>query len=156
MRIIKHKKCFYDKWRRWYHLSTNFNHRLIRIVPWDKDFSRCPTEPPGKRICVAPTIEQCLTALPYCEGSEYTVYRTVKRLKAMKPVNVFDSKVTQEGWLQKPTEFIKLGRIFVGDVNAHNEDRQFIIEQAASTDSLLKSRKVLHWWKKINVRRYMK
>ena len=150
------KKCFYDRWRYWYHLSTNHNRKSIRMVPWDKDTNRCPTEPPGKRICVAPSIEQCLTAVPYCDGSNFVIYRTLTRLKATKPRRIFDSSVTQEGWLQKPTVFIRVGRLSVNDVNAKDEEMQFIIEEAATSNYVSRSRKVLKWWKQQRIRKYLK
>ena len=142
------KKCFYARKRYWYHLSTTLRKKRLCLIPWDEDkaSNRSGTEPTGRRICVAPSIEQCITALPYFEGETYWVYRTAKRIAACKPEDIFDSNVTKEGWIQNPTDFVKIGKFAIAD--AATGCRDYIIPASASMDDPRYSGRVLSWWKK--------
>lgn len=154
------KKPSYSKRRYWYHVSTTLWKKQVRLYPRNEDESpnRGATEPGGLRICVASSIEQCLTAIPYTLHSTFVVYRTKSPVVARRPrhtKDIFDWEVTKEGWLMKPTNFVKVGTICASDIAA-GEKIKNIVEPAACSTNVRTSEKVLGWWKKINVRRYLK
>jgi hypothetical protein len=155
---MPNKNSVYNHKRYWYHVSTTLKRKKLHLIPWDErdGFNRGGIEPPGKRICVAPTIEQCITALPYSFDAEFVIYRTEQRVKPEIPVNVYDSSVTQEGWLLTPTKFIKIGNLKLDDIEKGLEIDNVIEEQAASCGNIKGARKVLRWWKKIKVYRFIK
>jgi len=126
-------------------------------VPWDeiKGFNRSGDEPSGKRICVAPSVEQCITAIPYYLGTILTIYRTKSPVKAKKAKGVFDVKITQEGWIQIPTSFVKVGILKFEDVEKFLGIEN-VVEEAASEGLLRRSRRVLNWWNKARIRRFIK
>jgi len=64
-----------------------------------------------KRICVGPTPAHCLTAIG--PSSCFFIYRTFKKLKAIKPTTkqVPDVSITQERWLKRPTTFVRVKEI---------------------------------------------
>jgi len=151
------KKSPYKNKRYWYHVSTTLKNKKIHLIPWDetKSANRDGDEPPGKRICVAPTIEQCITAIPYVLTEICNIYRTETKVIAHKPSGVFDAKVTQEGWLCVPTPFIKIGTIDFEEIEKKLAVDQ-VIEQAASSGEPRRSGKVLKWWKKARIDRFIK
>lgn len=60
-----------------------------------------------KRICVAPTIEQCLVAVVGSTNDYYYVYRTVtKASKTVPAFGVMDAPLTQERWFCRPRKFM--------------------------------------------------
>ena len=151
------KKSLYDSKRYWYHVSTTLRKKVEHLTPWDEDdgFNRGGEEPEGKRICVAPTVEQCITALPYSFDAHCTIYRTKRKVKAEKPVKVYDAPVTQEGWILVPTTFIKIGKLKFEDIEK-KLGIENVIEEEASGGEIKDSRKVLRWWKKANLKRFIK
>ena len=62
-----------------------------------------PLEPLTPRICVAPTISGCLSAIWYC-GNE-SIYVTAKKVKAVK-AKAPDARVTGEHWILEPCKFV--------------------------------------------------
>ena len=151
------RRSFYNCRRYWYHLSSTLVALELTLTPWDNDdpvFNRSYLEPNIKRICVGPSISHCLTALPYSFGTSYYVYRTKNPVKADAPRDVFDASVTKEGWIKKPTEFIKIGILSFEDVEK-GEKIDNVIEEAASGYKVSQCRKVLKWWKKVNPRKYV-
>jgi len=151
------KKCPYSKRRYWYHVSTTLGKKHEYLTPWGekKGFNRSGDEPDGDRICVAPTIEQCLTAIPYYLGTVCTVYKTKSPVFATKPHGIFDAKVTEEGWIQTPTAFVKVGILRFEDIEK-SLGVENVVEQAASKGELKQSRKVLQWWRMARLRRFIK
>ena len=156
------KKCIFTKRRYWYHISTTLKYKEILLKPWDnarslmsKASNRDYSEPDTERICVAPSMAHCLTAVPYCPGDTYHIYRTKSRIKANKPEDVFDSNITQEAWIQKPTVFVNIGTLRLMDVE-DGKRVQNLIDQAASQNNPQQSGKVLKWWKKRNLWKYLK
>ena len=133
--------------RYWYHISSTLTETEITLTPrnGDQSFNRGPTEPEGERICVSPSIAHCLTAVPYCLVYDYVIYRTKKRIKAHRPYDVFDSNITLEGWIKVPTEFIRVGSIEFKVIKKYLNIKN-IIDQAASEDDLVYSKKVFNWW----------
>ena len=85
----------------------------------------------------------------------YTVYRTKILVKASKPYEVFDSNVTKEGWIEKPTVFIRIGTISLEDVEK-GENVNNVISPSASGNDPRYSGRVLKWWLKINPEKYIK
>jgi hypothetical protein len=147
----------YNKRRYWYHISTTLGKKHEYLIPWGekKGVNRSGDEPDGERVCVAPTIEQCLTALPYYLGTVCTVYRTKSPLKVAKAKGVFDSRITHEGWIQRPTAFVKVGILRFEDVEKALGVEN-VVEEAASYGDLDRSRKVLRWWRMARLRRFIK
>lgn len=142
----------YSKKRYWYHFSSSFK-KVGEFVfyPWglnDKKMPVCnrdPAEPKGNRIPVAPSYEQCLTALqllPYCK---FNIYRTKKKVIAKEPVDIFDSSITHEGWIEIPTLFVRVGTLDMQKINTEN------ISDAAVIGLLSESKETLNEWKKLNV-----
>lgn len=109
------------------------------------------SEPNIKRICVAPSVEHCLTAVPYYPGEKFSIYRTEKPVKASPATDVFDANITLEGWIQTPTLFTKIGTLSLPDVND-----QEIIDEAAAGGSPKRSSAVLRWWQKRKLKQYIK
>lgn len=157
MSSVKRKRSVYSYKRYWYHVSTTLKNNTIHLIPWgDEDgFNRSGDEPSGNRICVSPTIEQCITAIPYDPFCVLKIYRTKDKVKALRPIGVFDSKITKEGWLLEPTTFVLLGRLYLEEI-AWKLNLDEVIDESASSASLEYSGKVLRWWKKIRIRRFIK
>ena len=160
---MSYKKCrkkrFSRKTKRyWYHISTTLKDKYIQLIPWneDKATNRDFSEPAGERICVAPTIEQCITALPYWSTATYIIYRTKSVTTAKHPRGVFDSSVTHEGWLQTPASFVKVGILRFKDVEKELGNGEDIIEEAASRNNVKASASVLRWWKRARIKRFIK
>jgi hypothetical protein len=61
-------------------------------------------EPYMKRICVAPSAANCMTAIDLYDGNLY-VYRTRRKVKARVPHDVYDQYITNEHWLMTRTRF---------------------------------------------------
>ena len=150
-------KLLFSQKRYWYHVSTTLRKRQVLLTPWDEGdgFNRGQDEPQGKRICVAPTIEQCITAIPYYLSANCSIYRTKDEVKASPPVGVWDAHITEEGWLTTPTEFILIGKLNFELVEKKlNIDN--VIEEAASDGNEKNSRKVLRWWRRAKIERFIK
>jgi hypothetical protein len=150
------RKILFGKRRYWYHVSSTLNKKEEYLIPWDEDrgFNRGGYEPEGERICVAPSIEQCITAIPYTLTNKLTIYRTKSPVKANPPKDVFDSKITQEGWLLKPTMFVKIGKIDFNDILLEDDDGN-VISEAASVSEPRYSGRVLQWWKRRKIRKFI-
>lgn len=134
--------------RFWYHVSTTLKRKKELLTPRknDEGFNRCDTEPDVKRICVAPTLEQCLTAVPYGKYDIISIYRTQKKVVAKKSHGVFDSEITQEGWITSPTVFIKMGSISMLKV----KNKTKLITEAATVGNIQSSQHAYKWWVKFN------
>lgn len=144
---------FHNERRYWYHLSSKLNRRgKFVLKPWgderaiNRDFAN---EPNTKRICVSPTIPQCLTALPQ-SSVDLDIYRTLNKVKAEKPIGVFDAKITQEGWLTRPIMFVYIGTIKLNDIEKELGN-QFWPEDAACAcgseqDELITSKETWCEW----------
>lgn len=142
--------------RYWYHVSTTLKNSVELLKPRDNDegFNRSDSEPNVRRICVSPSLEQCLTAIPYFHRDTLSVYRTEKKVKAKSPVDVFDASVTMEGWIIVPTWFIRIGTL-----NLNSLDKKLTkgVRSEAATDGCLSSSKSLYrWWIKTDPWQYVK
>lgn len=150
-------KSIYDDKRYWYHISNTLTKKQCKLIPWNNSqgMNRSDDEPDGKRICVAPSIAHCLTAVPYCLSEFYVVYRTKELVKAYKPHGVFDARITLEGWIKRPTIFINIGTLDLDDVEV-GEKLKNVIKESASSGEPRYSGRVLKWWQKINPEKYIK
>lgn len=148
--------CLYKTPRYWYHISTTLTKKREYLTPWDnsKGFNRNPCEPDVKRTCVAPTVAHCLTAVPYPPGEKFTIYRTARKCIAKFAKGVYDSNVTLEGWIQIPTMFVRVGTLSLPYV-AKREGVN-VIDEAASGSDVRQCGKVLAWWKRHKVERFIK
>jgi hypothetical protein len=85
---------------------------FITQVDMGKTMSLNPRVPKGmhedepyiKRICVAPSAANCMTAIDLYDGNLY-VYRTRRKVKARIPHDVYDQHITNEQWLMTKTRF---------------------------------------------------
>lgn len=104
-KIIKSKVSIY-----YYHVTPKNLGSSYIFVP-RKIVDADEREPDIKRVCVAPSISCCFSAI-YPNGySEYFVYRTKNKVRASCTYNVYDVSVTKEKWLLSPTEFIRIAKI---------------------------------------------
>lgn len=142
------KGDLYEKKRYWYHISTTLNKKNELLEPRSNDegFNRTDGEPDIKRICVSPTLEQCLVAVPYSKWDEISVYKTKEKVIARKSRKVFDSSITQEGWITISTPFVR-----VGSLNMARLEKTTKIERERATFGCLDLSKILYkWWVKID------
>lgn len=89
-----------------YHITESRWPRYKRLSPkrvYQED------EPQVSRICVSPTISQCISAVG--SNSRRYIYRTLHRVSGQYPWQVADVRITRERWLRKPTTFIRIGDI---------------------------------------------
>lgn len=102
----------WTKPRFFYHVTEKRWPKRKRLKPLHSSMTDRPAEEPSlARICVAPTVAQCLSAISYSGYYTYHIFRTLRRIKAKYPYSVADSRITNERWLTKPTSFIKIGSI---------------------------------------------
>lgn len=150
------KKSLFKTPRYWYHISTTLKHKREYLTPWDnsKGFNRSSSEPDVKRTCVGLSVAHCLAAVPYYHGEKFIVYRTARKIKAYKPREVYDSHVTLEGWIQTPTMFVRIGTLSLGSIS-RKIDKPLIDECASGSDTRYTG-KVLKWWQRRKVERYIK
>ena len=83
------------------------------------------------RICMSPTIEQCLIALNYTKGNgeiPYYVYsqdipgsKLILNDYLNKKHWIFDSHITHETWLVKPVTLLFLGKILVDNSECYDK-----------------------------------
>lgn len=93
----------------YYHISNTLEKDEEYLVPRSYGFNRPDEEPDNSRICTAPTVEQCFSAVSYSNDDVYSIYRTKNKVSGRAAHGVYDSKVTGERWLQRKTKFIKIG-----------------------------------------------
>ena len=101
--------------RHYYHLTNKAWPNIIKLQPRSEGENRGYNEPDCERICVAPSIEQCLVAI-IPSGFTWKIYRTyhpVETRETVKPARdeVLDAHITGERWLVKPRTFIRLGYV---------------------------------------------
>lgn len=102
--VLNKKKRFY------YHVTTKDMSDMVKMKHLDHGTQRDEDEPIIARICVAPDIPHCLSAIPIFPLAHY-IYRTEEEVKAWHPCGVADVWVTKEMWLRRPTVFKKIGTI---------------------------------------------
>ena len=158
METKKHipKKYLYTAPRHWYHISTTLNKTQVYLAPRDnsRSINRSSLEPNNKRICVAPTVAHCLTAVPYAPGEKYIIYRTFRKCRASQPKEIYDAHITNEGWIQCHTMFERVGILSLPElakIEAVN-----IPEESASSNCLQQCGKVLKWWQHHKLQQHIK
>jgi hypothetical protein len=162
-KYVSRKGSIYNKKRYWYHVSTTLSRKKIKLTPLDNDdqkiFNRADNEPNCKRICVAPSIEQCITAIPYDINDLLTIYRTKSPTLASPPVDIFDSEVTHEGWIQKVTTFVRVGTLDFVDMMKRkypkDEHKQYVIKEEATSEDIQEQKRVLRWWRNAKIKDYI-
>lgn len=104
-----------------YHISNRQNIKTINpSIPNNFMTKNNYEENKIKRVCFAPSIEQCLMGLSRnCEGEEFYVYIPIKDYKTYSPniKDVPDSGITEEIWINEPVDVICIGKIKVLDTN---------------------------------------
>ena len=137
----------FSKRRHWFHISTTLQKESERLFPRDNDegFNRSGREPNIKRICVSPTLEQCLTAVPYGKRDTIYIYRTRSKVKAIPPVGVFDSAITMEGWITRPTWFDRVGILNLEKI-VDKKQKSIVMPEVASDGSLPLTKVLYRWW----------
>ena len=150
------KRSLFENPRYWYHISTTLKHKREYLTPWDnsKGFNRSSSEPDVKRTCVGPSVAHCFTAVPYCSGEKYIIYRTAQKVKATQARGVYDASVTQEGWIQTPTMFVRIGTLSLRSMT--KQMGTSIIDECASGSDTRWTGKVLAWWKRQKLYLYIK
>ena len=150
------KKCLYTAPRYWYHISTTLTDKQVYLAPRDnsRSMNRSSSEPNDKRICVAPTVAHCLAAVPYVPGDRFTIYRTFRKCRATQPNGIYDAHITNEGWIQYPTMFERVGVLSLPTL-ADAEDVN-LPEESASSNCLQQCGKVLKWWQRLKPQRHIK
>lgn len=96
----------------YYHLTQKIWPNNIILKP-KKIFNKSDDEPNIHRICVSPTIKECLMALGstlWYKNSIF-IFRTKYKIKSSPCFGVIDSHLTNERWILKPCNFIKIGKI---------------------------------------------
>ena len=155
-RKLLRKKSLFENPRYWYHISTTLKHKREYLTPWDnsKGFNRSSSEPDVKRTCVGPSVAHCFTAVPYCSGEKYIIYRTAQKIKATQARGVYDANVTCEGWIQTPTMFVRIGTLSLRSMT--KQIGTTIIDECASGSDTRYTGRVLAWWKRQKVNRFIK
>jgi hypothetical protein len=141
--------------KKWYHLSTTLRDNLIQLSPRDnaEGFNRSDDEPNVKRICVSPTIEQCLVAIPYSKWDTFSIYQPIKNVNPKFPTGIFDSEITDERWIVSKTWFKRIGIL---DLNSITTTKKFKIKpEVASDGNFSASKKLYDWWLKRNINSYI-
>lgn len=93
----------------WYHISDTWTEPNLIVKPRRicKLVAECAGEPLTPRICVCPSIVQCLVAMgDYNLRKRHYVYQYEGETEP--PVSVYDSEYTGERWILKPANFIKV------------------------------------------------
>ena len=92
----------------WYFVTDSFKDEILTLEPRIPDTANSD-EGYILRICVAPTVIQCLGAIwPKNLDNGLTVYRTTKKVKGHLPKKVSDQCITDERWLLDSTTFQKI------------------------------------------------
>lgn len=72
-------------------------------------------EPKKKRICVAPTVAHCMSAICLydydCQHRSTHVYRTIRKVRGHETYDVPDAYFTKEHWLLSKTQFERVDTI---------------------------------------------
>lgn len=68
-------------------------------------------EPSVPRICVSSSVEGCFVSIYLHDLDRCRIYRTKNKVTAVKPFDIPDSHITEEHWLDKPTEFVFVGEL---------------------------------------------
>ncbi len=106
----------------WYHLTMKKlperRDGSVIFYPISNKFSyhRSEYEPDIPRTCVAPTVWQCLLAIPHTNYCIFNIYRTKNRVsaKTIPPQyepTIPDLQWTDEHWILRPIKFVLCGEV---------------------------------------------
>lgn len=117
---VEESKSLVDSVEYMYHISRVYKGVKAKITPKIPRFAKENCENYStKRICVSPTIRQCIQGIDGIErmsnssleiGSSWYVYKTDK--KGIPAKKILDFDVTNEHWIKEETTFSYVGRIF--------------------------------------------
>lgn len=102
-----------DKPQYFYHLTDKPWSFRILLSPRSEGCNRDFDEPNTPRICVSPSVEQCMVAIYICPDDIFYVYRTEDKIKGTKEPTkmIADAHITGERWIIKPTWFVRVGTL---------------------------------------------
>lgn len=109
--------------RYWYFITQKDMGDKMSLYP-RCPINKCDEEPELRRICVAPTAAHCMTAITLYAGDIF-IYRTRRKVKAIKTWDVYDSDVTQEHWLTSKTRFTRVSIVNISD-KGNNADWAYV------------------------------
>lgn len=103
----------------YYHISECDHGSKFEMHP-RIPYSSFTGEPDIKRICVSPTVFQCICAVPnrFRENNKLYIYRT--KAEAYFPFDVWDREITEEIWILNSTIFKKCFIIDKGKFDEEN------------------------------------
>ena len=105
--------------RYWYHVSQTLTGKEVKLVPRRFGDNRSTDEPPVARVCVAPTIEQCMAAVPYSSWCSFQVYRTKNKVVAEPATDAIpDAPITEEHWVRRKVKYVRVGYLDLKEFRA--------------------------------------
>lgn len=110
--------------------------------------NKCDEEPRLPRICVAPTAAHCMTAISlyaYAGGGKVHVYRTRRKVQAIKPWDVYDSHITKEHWLTSKTRFTRVETLELSNCEEAYRDWFYVGDEK---DQYRSKRAIISWCKR--------
>lgn len=121
----------------YYHITDKYLGDKVTLNPIDSFDSnkRADGEPEIARICVAPTPQQCLVAIPYWNRQSYYIYKTTSKKNTVIPWDVMDMEITEEKWFLEDTQFKLYDSIFI--------PHDFPLEKASTSATIKKPKKLL-------------
>lgn len=106
--------------RYWWHCTSDYHGESWTAVRRPPKH-RSVREPDTPRLCVAPTIAECFSAVLFNENKPVYCYRTAKKCRGVSPKNVWDSVVTREAWLIPPVQMVLARTIPTVDAQSAQE-----------------------------------
>lgn len=88
----------------WFHCSEKYHGQRWVAERKTPELVLLTTEPTTPRLCVASSVARCFASRLFTR--DVFVYRTETPRRAIKPVDVHDSVITQERWLIPPVAMV--------------------------------------------------
>lgn len=121
----------------WLHCSHDY-HGLRWSAKRTPPTLMSKAEPKTPRLCVAESLAQCFCARLFVRT--VYVYRTERPRSGVKPVDVWDSWLTQERWLVPPVEMRLVGAVPTAVVQQVNGSTiRWLTATQSSPDALVKA-----------------
>lgn len=106
-----------------YHVSILYLGKRVILtpkIPETRGKDECSLT---KRVCVSPTVKQCLFGINGINDLKYSginkegwnIYKTQEL--GIPAINVFDYRITHEHWILKECEFQFVGRVLLSEKN---------------------------------------
>ncbi len=131
----------------YYHVTMNPEWgQEVTLIPRSDGLFRHHLEPKTPRICVAPTVAQCLIALnpeSFLEEKIY-IYQTKEKVNAVRAKSkvITDAHITDEMWLLEKTDFGFIGEMDGNDF-LENVWGEYYINDAITTYPYPKFQKIV-------------